>query len=102
LNFKIVQHVRDANLLKSFEQIFGCGFFSISEKSGIGTFTVSNFSEIFDKIIPFFEEFPILGTKAYDYEDFKKSAVLIKSRAHLTKEGLDKIILIKSGMNFKR
>lgn len=56
MNFKIVQHVRDANLLKSFEQIFGCGFFSISEKSGIGIFTVSNFSEIIDKIIPFFEE----------------------------------------------
>jgi hypothetical protein len=104
LNFKIVQHIRDANLLKSFTQIFGCGcgFFSINKDSGIGVFSVSNFSDIFDKIIPLFEEYPLIGVKANDYEDFKKVAVLIKSKAHLTKEGLDQICLIKSGMNFKR
>jgi len=61
---------------------------------------VSNFNNIIDKVIPFFEEYPILGVKAKDFEDFKEASILIKSKAHLTKVGLDKILLIKSRMNF--
>jgi LAGLIDADG endonuclease len=98
----IVQNIRDAYLLENFVQIFGCGHFFIAEKSGIGTFAVSNFSHIIYNIIPFFEKYPILGVKAKDFEDFKKASVLVKSKAHLTKEGLNEILLIKSKMNFKR
>ena len=102
LNFLVVQNIRDAYLLESFQEFFGCGGFSIWEKSKVGTFAVRNFSHILDTIIPFFEQYPILGTKAKDFEEFKKGSLLIKSKAHLTKEGLEKILLIKSRMNFKR
>jgi len=102
LNFFVTQNIRDAYLLESFIQVFGCGSFSIVEKSGIGTFAVWNFSHIVENIIPFFKEYSILGAKARDFQDFKEASVLIKDKAHLTKEGLDKIILIKSRMNFKR
>lgn len=102
LNFFVVQNVRDTYLLESFVQFFGCGSFSIVEKSGVGTFAVRNFSHIIDIIIPFFEQYPILGVKVKDFEDFKGASLLIKSKSHLTKEGLEKIILIKSRMNFKR
>lgn len=102
LNFFVTQNIRDTYLLESFVQVFGCGSFSIAEKSGIGKFAVTNSSHIIEKIIPFFEEYPILGAKAEDFRDFKEASVLIKSKAHLTKEGLDKILLIKSRMNFKR
>jgi hypothetical protein len=63
---------------------------------------VRGFNNIDDKIIPFIEEYPVIGVKAKDFEDFKEASILIKSKAHLTKEGLDKILLIKSRMNFKR
>lgn len=102
LNFFVVQNIRDTYLLESFVQFFGCGSFSIVEKSGVGTFAVRNFSHIIDIIIPFFEEYSILGVKVKDFEDFKGASLLIKSKSHLTKEGLEKIILIKSRMNFKR
>jgi len=72
------------------------------EKSGIGTFAVWNFFHIVDNIIPFFKEYPILGAKARDFKDFEETSILIKNKAHLTKEGLDKIDLIKSKMNFNR
>lgn len=102
LNFVINQNIRDIYLLESFIQVFGCGSFTIAEKSGIGRFTVSNSSDIIEKIIPFFKEYPIMGAKAEDFRDFEEASLLIKSKAHLTKEGLDKILLIKSRMNFKR
>lgn len=34
-----------------------------------------------------------------DYKDFCKVSQIIQSKAHLTKEGLDRIDQIKSGMN---
>ena len=102
LNFLVVQNIRDAYLLESFVQFFGCGSFSIVEKSGIGTFAVRNFSHIIETIIPFFEQYSMLGTKVKDFEDFKEASLLIKSKSHLTKEGLEKIIFIKSRMNFNR
>lgn len=102
LNFYITQNIRDAYLLESLKQVFGCGYFSIAEKSGIGNFVVTTSSDIIEKIIPFFEEYPIKGVKGEDFRDFKEASILIKSKAHLTEEGLEKIISIKSKMNSKR
>jgi hypothetical protein len=102
LNFFVVQNIRDSYLLASFSQIFGCGSINIVEKSGIVSFSVRNYSDITDKIIPFFEEYKIQGVKAKDFNDFKEVSILMKSKLHLTKEGLDKILLIKSSMNFNR
>ena len=102
LQFIIVQNIRDAYLIERFVQFFGGGSFSVAEKSSMARFTVSKFSEIVDNIIPLFEEYTIQGAKAKDFEDFKEASALIKSKAHLNKEGLDKIHLIRSRMNFKR
>ena len=68
------------------------------KKTGIVTFSVRNFSSITDKIIPFFEQ----GVKAKDFNNFKEASILMKSKLHLTIEGLDTILLIKSKMNFNR
>lgn len=104
LNFFVVQNIRDSSLFLSFSQIFGCGSINIVEKSGIVTFSVRNYSDITLKIIPFFEEYNIQGVAALakDFNDFKEVSILMRSKLHLTKEGLDKIILIKSRMNFNR
>nr|QCW06966.1 hypothetical protein [Drechslerella brochopaga] len=59
-------------------------------------------SDILNIIIPFFEKYSILGQKSLDFSDFKKVASLIQNKEHLTKEGFEKILNIKSGMNLKR
>jgi len=51
------------------------------------------------KIIPFFSKYPIEGVKAKDFDDFCKVAELMKSKVHLTSDGLEQIRKIKSGMN---
>lgn len=102
LNFLVVQNIRDTYLLKSFSQFFGCGNINIVEKSGIISFSVRNLSDLTDKIIPFFEEYNIQGVKAKDFNEFKEVSNLMKSKLHLTKEGLDKILLIKSRMRHSR
>jgi hypothetical protein len=56
-------------------------------------------SDLTEKLIPFFDTYPILGIKALDYADFKLAVNLIEKKAHLTKDGLEKIKKIQSGMN---
>ena len=48
------------------------------------------------------EKYSLQSVKKNEFADFFKAALLIKDKAHLTKEGLQRIISIKSGMNRSR
>ena len=93
LKFKISQHIRDGLLIKSLVTYLGCGNYYFH--AGAGDIVVQKYSDI----IPFFNKYPILGVKQKDFLDFKQVVELMKSNAHKTPEGLDKIREIKSGMN---
>jgi len=98
LIFNIAQHSRDSELLISFEKYLGCGL--TNKHSGDATvFIVTRLYDITEKIIPFFDKYPIIGVKSQDYQDFKKVAKLTTNEDHLTTEGLDNIRKIKAGMN---
>lgn len=62
-------------------------------------FEAVNFSDVQDKIIPFFDKYSIQGKKKFDFLAFKQVADIIKSKDHLTSEGLQKILDIKAKMN---
>jgi hypothetical protein len=102
LMFSVTQHSRDAALLKLFCEFLDCGKYYPSSTRNEGNYTVTKFSDIEQKIIPFFLKYPIQGVKALDLSDFSKIGSLIKEKEHLTDKGLAKIELIKSGMNTKR
>lgn len=99
LRFTLTQDYLDSLLLESFVDYLGCGrWYPISNRKEI-YFIVS---DIRDKIIPLFYEYPLIGTKKEDYLDFCKVVELINSKDHLTEEGLEKIKVIKSNMNSRR
>jgi len=100
LRFVITQHSKDSVLLDNISKYLGCGksYFSRNEVNLI----VSTFSDINNKIISLFNKYPLLGTKKEDYLDFCKVAELMKSKYHLTKQGIEDIKRIKSNMNSKR
>jgi hypothetical protein len=103
LVFKIAQDSRNNDLLQCFVKIFGCGAIYNQSRSGdVQDFMVTGLSNITDKIIPFFLAHPLQGAKKKEFMDFVKVAELMKIKAHLTKEGLDKIRAIKSDMNSMR
>jgi hypothetical protein len=102
LMFSVSQHSRDAALLQLFCKFLDCGTYYPSSTRKEGNYLVTKFSDIEQKIIPFFLKYPIHGVKVLDLSDFSKIACLIKEKEHLTEKGLTKITLIKSGMNTKR
>jgi hypothetical protein len=74
--------------------------YSTAEESVSLQFT--KISDIVNKIIPFFEEYLIVGIKSLDFSDFHKVADIVNTKQHLTKEGFNKILKIKSSMNKNR
>ena len=100
LRFILSQHSKDKELLESLISTLNCGRYI--SKPDCGEFIVEKFSDVRDKIIPIFEEFKLYGVKSQDYEDFKKAALLIEDKAHLTREGLDELKIIKGRMNKNR
>ena len=102
LVFSISQHSRDATLLQLISEFLDCGKYYPSSTRNEGNYTVTKFSDIEQRIIPFFLKYPIKGVKSLDLSDFLKIASLIKEKEHLTEQGLAKIESIKSGMNTKR
>lgn len=101
-SFTIRQHSRDAVLIQSFVIFFGCGNFFSSKQEDACTFAVKNFEDLSEKLIPFFAKYPLRSVKVKDFEDFSKIVKLIKSKAHLTEQGLEEINKIRLGMNSLR
>lgn len=98
LTFKLTQHIKDEKLLRSLVSYLGCGSYYITNPE-VGDFLVTNFLDLKNKVIPFFKEYPLLGIKSKDFQDFCKAAELVEQKKHLTEEGLDQIRKIKAGMN---
>ena len=101
LNFYITQHIRDTELMENIAKYLNCGSFKPTGRinQDWGYYIVKNFSDINEKIIPFFIKYPIKGNKVKDFEDFMQVAKIMANRGHLTKEGLSRILQIKQGMN---
>jgi len=102
LRFSLTQHIKDEELLKDIVTYLNYGRYYKSPTRDEGQYLVTVFSDISDKLIPFLNEYPLLGVKKEDYLEFVQIAELIKSKAHLTDEGLEKIKLVMSNMNRKR
>jgi len=69
LVFQLTQHSRDEQLMRSLVEYVGCGKYYTRSGKNFGEFLVSTISDITDKIIPFFQNFPVQGIKRLDYLD---------------------------------
>jgi hypothetical protein len=99
LRFIISQHVKDIQLLELLINYFDSGRLDVVQNKSVVNLVVERFSDLNDKIIPFFNNYPILGLKNLDYLDWCRIAKLKNEGVHLTFEGLEEISKIKSGMN---
>jgi len=102
VNFNLTQHIRDAALFKLIQQSLGCGLVYEIPKDSRVNFIIRKSEDIINILIPKLNQYPLQGVKKLNFEDFKLIVELIKNKEHLTLEGLNKIIKIKSGMNTGR
>lgn len=100
LRFEIDLHSRDIELLSNIQSFFnGVGTLTPSKNSSLVKFVVRNFDDIYNIIIPHYNKYPLLTQKQADFLLFKKIALLMNDKEHLTPEGLLKIVAIKASIN---
>jgi hypothetical protein len=97
LDFKFTIHLRDKEILDQIKNYFGVGVISKHGEHLIN-YSVRSIKDI-QLVINHFDKFPLKTKKLNDYNFFKLAADIIKNKEHLTKEGIDKLLAIKSFMN---
>nr|QKS32138.1 LAGLIDADG endonuclease [Sphaerobolus stellatus] len=97
--FHITQHSRDINLMVLFVKFFNCGKVNIRSNTNRCDYYVQDFLQIYDSIIPHFDNYPLYNIKSLDLADFKKAAELFKANGRKNIEAIKEII---SNMNSKR
>ena len=101
--FRIVQHEKDESVLHKIKDYFGFGNIRINRVDNHGTrkeFRVRDLENL-NKLIEFFNKYPLKTSKVNDFKIFSEIIQLMNNQKHLIKDGLDKIAKLASEMNRK-
>lgn len=103
LIFEIELRGDDEPILREIQKVLNCGNIYRLEYARYARWQphvklkVSNFTDISQKIIPFFRRYPLQAKKRLQFDRFCFAADLIQAKEHLTAEGVDKIRALKHG-----
>ena len=95
--FRIVQHMRDEQLLESLRLFFGCGTVTVNhgDRKELRIRGLDNLS----KVVEFFRNFPLRSKKQRDFEIFAEIMEMMRQGLHNSSEGLNAIAILASRMN---
>ena len=107
MHFHLKMQERDKELLEKVRNTLDCGAVYYQKEQRANhtqcyRYTVSSHAEIFNKIIPFFQQYPLQSvSKRRSFSIFCQIASLLQKQKHLTEKGIEQIRLLKSQMNQK-
>lgn len=98
--FEIELRADDVKILKDIQEMLNCGNIYILNYSRYGwrphvKYKVSNIKDLSDKIIPFFDRYPLKAKKRNIYKIFRQIVLMMKDKKHLTDTGFRKILSLK-------
>ena len=97
LTFNVAQ--RDITNLKLLQKYLQCGRLQ-KRSDGVHYFVVTNYIEIVEKVLPFFEQYPFQSkSKIKNFALFKQIAVIVYSGEHLAHKGFMKIVELREKLN---
>jgi NADH:ubiquinone oxidoreductase subunit K len=99
VRFSVSQDIRDALLLENLGIYLSCGKINKYKNRDVCELVVAKIDDIVMKVIPFFEKYPIKGSKYNNYIYFKEAAFIIKNKEHLINKGMDRIRELKAIIN---
>ena len=100
--FKVSQNPSGRIVLEKLKRKLDCGYIkqnSLTDKTDKSlAYVVRDLPSIVDKVIPFFRN-KLLTKKAEDFDKFCRVVELVKSRQHLHRKGMAKVLEIAYSMN---
>lgn len=100
LELKVTQKEHSEKILHQIKEYFNCGSVVIdNRKTKTMKYRVSSLNDILTQIIPHLDKYPCLTSKFLNYQDWKKIAIKMMKKEHLTLAGLNDINLIITKMN---
>ncbi|MBU6389749.1 hypothetical protein KGQ71_04530 [Patescibacteria group bacterium] len=96
LSFNISQ--KDPAILQMLCDYWKCGMVRF-RKDGVGYYEVCNFTDLRTTIIPFFNIYQLKTKKAEDFKVFRTIANMVFQKAHLTKAGMQQLLVLRETMN---
>nr|YP_010390816.1 LAGLIDADG endonuclease [Fusarium brasilicum]UPX01610.1 LAGLIDADG endonuclease [Fusarium brasilicum]UPX01662.1 LAGLIDADG endonuclease [Fusarium brasilicum] len=96
--FQIALHKKDVALLNNIQSYFG-EIGTVAVRGDRCYFIVSSLKQIIKVIIPHFDAHPLITNKLVDYRLWKSIISIMEAKRHLTVEGLNEIIRMKSSLN---
>ena len=102
LIFEIELREDDKEILEHVKETLGCGniyhltYERYQKWKPHFKYKVSNFHDIYTRIIPFFRRYPLQAKKKYSFEKFCAVAEIIKRKEHLSREGIETVRTIRN------
>ena len=99
----VSQNPERASILTLLQTTLGCGRIRANARSGGRdkslVFVVRNRTDLLEKVIPFFEQHPILSEKRLEFETFASIVKAMGRKEHLTEEGFHRLLQAAVRMN---
>ena len=98
-SFSVSQNADRAEVLLMFQQLFGCGAIRPDRSDKTIKYETRSISDIVFKIIPHFQQYPLLSGKRKEFESFAAIVQLLHEGKHLTPEGFADVLVLASALN---
>ncbi len=104
--FSVTQAATSVEALEVILEFFGCGRLMEStrhdnHKAKLARFSVKRRADLVDRVIPFFEEHPLITNKRADFNTFADIVRSMERGEHLVLEGLARIAKLTESMHRK-
>ncbi|MBI5732609.1 LAGLIDADG family homing endonuclease [Candidatus Jorgensenbacteria bacterium] len=98
-SFSVSQNEDRRQVLDIIREYFGCGYIRRDYADKTVKFEIRDHDNLMEKVIPHFEQFPLLSSKQKDFELFKSICIIIDNKVHLRKDGFREVINLAYQMN---
>jgi hypothetical protein len=98
-SFSVSQNGDRAEVLQLIEATFGCGTIRPDRSDRTLKWETRRLEDLLGRVIPHFEQFPLLSSKRSDFERFASVCRLMAGGAHRSRDGLMQIVELARWMN---
>ena len=98
-SFSLSQNGDRTQVLEMLQQYFGCGTIRPDRSDKTLKFEIRSLDELVKRVIPHFEEFPMISSKQRDFELFAEVCRMMYQDEHHDVDGFNQIIELVFKMN---